>query len=118
MSRCFGLLRDILIAYHLGTSLLASAFFVAFTLPNLFRRLFGEGALSAAFIPLFVETREKEGAPAAWKLAQRVGTLLTLLLLLITLIGIGLLTLGLQLDTLSPSWHTTLSLTLSSSLRT
>ena len=110
MSRCFGLLRDILIAYHLGTSLLASAFFVAFTLPNLFRRLFGEGALSAAFIPLFVETREKEGAPAAWKLAQRVGTLLTLLLLLITLIGIGLLTLGLQLDTLSPSWHTTLSL--------
>ena len=103
MSRCFGLLRDILIAHHLGTSLLASAFFVAFTLPNLFRRLFGEGALSAAFIPLFVETREKEGAPAAWKLAQRVGTLLTLLLLLITLIGIGLLTLGLQIDTLSPS---------------
>lgn len=110
LSRCFGLVRDILIAYHLGTSLLASAFFVAFTIPNLFRRLFGEGALSAAFIPLFVETREKEGTAAAWKLAQRVGTLLTLLLLLITLIGIGLLTLALQLETLSPSWHTTLSL--------
>ena len=110
LSRCFGLVRDILIAYHLGTSLLASAFFVAFTLPNLFRRLFGEGALSAAFIPLFVETREKEGIAAAWKLAQRVGTLLTLLLLLITLIGIGILTLALQLESLSPSWHTTLSL--------
>lgn len=110
LSRCFGLVRDILIAYHLGTSLLASAFFVAFTLPNLFRRLFGEGALSAAFIPLFVETREKEDTAAAWKLAQRVGTLLTLLLLLITLIGIGILTLALQLESLSPSWHTTLSL--------
>ena len=110
LSRCFGLVRDILIAYHLGTSLLASAFFVAFTLPNLFRRLFGEGALSAAFIPLFVETREKECTATAWKLAQRVGTLLTLILLLITLIGIGLLTLALQLETLSPSWHTTLSL--------
>tara|TARA_A100001015_G_scaffold28017_2_gene31127 strand:- start:6241 stop:7806 length:1566 start_codon:yes stop_codon:yes gene_type:complete len=110
LSRCFGLLRDILIAYHFGTGLLASAFFTAFTLPNLFRRLFGEGALSAAFIPLFIQTRQTDGSPAAWQLAQRVGTLLTLTLTLLTLLGIGLLTLLMQNQLLSPTWHTTLNL--------
>ncbi len=110
LSRGLGLLRDIVIAYNFGTSLFASAFFVAFTLPNLFRRLFGEGALSAAFVPVFIETYEREGASSAWKLAQRVSTLATLVLVAISVLGIMLLSLGLQIDALSVKWQATFAL--------
>ena len=51
-SRVLGLVRDVLIANALGASYVADAFFVAFKLPNFFRRLFAEGAFNAAFIPL------------------------------------------------------------------
>jgi putative peptidoglycan lipid II flippase len=54
LSRGLGMVRDVIIGYYFGTSLVASAFFVAFTIPNLFRRLFGEGALSDALIPVFI----------------------------------------------------------------
>ena len=50
LSRLLGLGREIVAGHYLGTGLVASAFTVAFTIPNLFRKLFGEGALSAAFI--------------------------------------------------------------------
>ncbi|MBK1832758.1 murein biosynthesis integral membrane protein MurJ [Roseibacillus ishigakijimensis] len=53
ISRLLGFLRDILIARFLGTGLVADAFFAAFRFPNLFRRIFGEGAFNAAFVPLF-----------------------------------------------------------------
>ena len=53
ISRVLGYIRDILIAIFLGTSLLADAFFVAFRLPNTFRRLFAEGTFNAAFIPSY-----------------------------------------------------------------
>ena len=53
ISRILGYVRDILIAIFLGTSLFADAFFVAFRLPNTFRRLFAEGAFNAAFIPSY-----------------------------------------------------------------
>ena len=53
LSRITGLLRDVLIFAALGASAWSSAFIVGFTIPNLFRRLFGEGALSSAFIPIF-----------------------------------------------------------------
>ena len=63
ISRVLGYIRDILIAIFLGTSLFADAFFVAFRLPNTFRRLFAEGAFNAAFIPSYagalVEDKEK-----------------------------------------------------------
>src|SRR4051794_13342591 len=63
-SRVLGLLREMVSAHFLGTGLVASAFTVAFTIPNLFRKLFGEGALSAAFIPLYAkavkESEEKK----------------------------------------------------------
>jgi len=55
ISRLFGYLRDILIAIFLGASIYADAFFVAFRLPNTFRRLFAEGVFNAAFIPSYVE---------------------------------------------------------------
>ncbi len=88
LSRGLGMLRDIIIAYYFGTSLVASAFFVAFTLPNLFRRLFGEGALSAAFVPVFIETRTKQGDRAAWEMASKVVTMTAALLSAIALIGV------------------------------
>ena len=53
VSRVFGFFRDILIASFLGTGMLADVFFVAFKAPNLFRRLFAEGAFNAAFVPQF-----------------------------------------------------------------
>jgi putative peptidoglycan lipid II flippase len=61
VSRVLGFLRDILIADQLGTGPIADAFFVAFRLPNLFRRLFGEGAFNAAFVPLFARRLEQDG---------------------------------------------------------
>ena len=63
ISRLSGLLREIVAGHFLGTGSVASAFTVAFTIPNLFRKLFGEGALSAAFIPLYAQAikREQDG---------------------------------------------------------
>ena len=52
ISRVLGFARDVLIAAVLGTSYVADAFFVAFRIPNMFRRLFAEGAFDAAFIPV------------------------------------------------------------------
>ena len=72
ISRCLGMIRDVLIFnFFGGTSLTVSAFYIAFTIPNLFRRLFGEGALSASFIPIFVKTKNENGIEAAWKLNQK-----------------------------------------------
>ncbi|MDB5290831.1 MAG: hypothetical protein JWL69_2072 [Phycisphaerales bacterium] len=59
-SRVFGLLREIVAGHYLGTGAVAAAFTVAFTIPNLFRKLFGEGALSAAFIPLYTQAVKQE----------------------------------------------------------
>lgn len=87
LSRALGLIRDVVMAGFFGTSQSMSAFVVAFTIPNLFRRLFGEGALSAAFVPVFVETRRNEGDRAAWDLARKVITLIALLLLCLVLAG-------------------------------
>jgi hypothetical protein len=62
ISRVLGLAREIVAGHYLGTGLVASAFTVAFTIPNLFRKLFGEGALSAAFIPLYAQALKAEKA--------------------------------------------------------
>lgn len=88
LSRALGMVRDILMAGFFGTTLPMSAFVVAFTIPNLFRRLFGEGALSAAFVPVFMETREKEGEEEAWKVARNILSMLTLSLSIIIFLGI------------------------------
>ena len=76
VSRLLGFVREVVMAYFFGTSLAKSAFDVAFKIPNLFRRLFGEGALSAAFVPVFSETLEKEGLDRAGQLANKVMTML------------------------------------------
>lgn len=71
ISRITGFARDILLANFLGAGLAADAFFVAFKFPNLFRRFFGEGAVAAAFVPLFSTTLEKEGRDEARLFAER-----------------------------------------------
>ena len=82
ISRILGYLRDILIAIFLGASIFADAFFVAFRLPNTFRRLFAEGTFNAAFIPSYTSAKlksQKEGK----KFADNIFNLLLLILLFI-----------------------------------
>lgn len=59
ISRILGFIRDMLIAYKLGTTALADVFFIAFRIPNMFRSLFAEGAFSSAFIPIYSKNKDK-----------------------------------------------------------
>lgn len=95
ISRVLGLFREWLMAIFFGTSLQKSAFDVAFRIPNLFRRLFGEGALAAAFIPAYAEARKSEGPEAANRLASRIAGFLVAVLGSVTALGI-LLTVALR----------------------
>ena len=85
LSRVLGYLRDILIAIFLGTSVYADAFFVAFRLPNTFRRLFAEGTFNAAFIPSYAEEKLK-GENEGKKFADDVFNLLLYVLILLIII--------------------------------
>src|SRR5436853_2934385 len=76
ISRFFGLAREMAQANYFGAGMVAVAFRVAFTVPNLFRKLFGEGALSAAFIPLYVQSVRKESAEQADRFAAASVSLL------------------------------------------
>lgn len=91
LSRGLGLVRDVLLAGLFGTSGVLSAFVVAFTIPNLFRRLFGEGALASSFVPVFIECRKKEGDEAAWAVARKTALLLIIILgSILLLLGLGI----------------------------
>ena len=90
VSRVLGLVREVAMGYLFGTTPLKSAFDMAFTIPNLFRRLFGEGALSSAFVPLFSESLTKERREESWRFASRVLLALAMLLAAVTAIGIAL----------------------------
>ncbi len=72
ISRILGFLRETVYASFMGDTAVASAFKFAFMIPNLFRRLLGEGALSAAFIPIFKEKEKLEGEASMWKAANAV----------------------------------------------
>ncbi len=80
LSRVLGFLRDILIARYLGAGTISDAFFVAFRFPNLFRRLFAEGAFNAAFVPIYAGQVETEGRESAQTFAHQAFTVLTLVL--------------------------------------
>src|SRR3972149_2514147 len=80
LSRILGLVRDMICASIFGTGMVWDAFAVAFKIPNLFRRLFGEGALSAAFIPIFTEHIEKRGRAEAMAFVNVVATVLIIIL--------------------------------------
>src|SRR3954470_1827337 len=87
-SRVLGFARDMFIAARLGAGPMADCFFVALKLPNLFRRLFGEGAFNAAFVPAFAGTLAVQGPVVAQQLAERMAALMTLWLSLLVVIGI------------------------------
>jgi len=87
LSRVLGFLRDMLLAALAGTGPVADAFFIALRLPNLFRRLFGEGAFNAAFVPEFSGILANDGAPAARQFAQEAIAALAFWLLAVTLLG-------------------------------
>ena len=71
-SRILGMVREIVYGYFMGTTWVASAFLLAFQIPNLFRRLLGEGALTAAFIPIFKEKEKIHGEAEMWRAANAV----------------------------------------------
>src|SRR3990170_2397407 len=83
-SRLLGFVRETMIAGALGAGPVADAFYTAFRFPNLFRRLFAEGAFNSAFIPLFARTLEGEGEAAARKFAEDVLAALLLILAAVT----------------------------------
>ncbi|MCE1243420.1 murein biosynthesis integral membrane protein MurJ [Oryzomicrobium sp.] len=89
LSRVLGFARDFAIARAFGAGLATDAFFVAFKLPNLLRRLFAEGAFSQAFVPLLGEYRNRRGHEATKLLVDRVASALALVVLLVTLIGMA-----------------------------
>jgi putative peptidoglycan lipid II flippase len=88
LSRVLGFVRDVGIAAVLGTSYAADAFFVAFRVPNMFRRLFAEGAFDAAFVPLFAKRLHAEGTEVARAFAGQAMAGLTLLLVVFTVLAL------------------------------
>ena len=90
VSRVLGLVRDVLIARAFGAMLATDAFFVAFRLPNLLRRLFAEGAFSQAFVPVLAEHKNKSSPEEVRGLLDRVATLLFLALAATAALGIAL----------------------------
>lgn len=90
-SRILGFARDIMVAAILGAGMLADVFFIAFKFPNLFRRLFAEGAFNAAFVPLYVEITEEEGKDKARAFAEQAQAfLLWALLIFIAIVELAM----------------------------
>ena len=87
-SRVLGFLRDVLIAALLGAGSTAEAFFVAFRLPNMFRRFFAEGALNMAFVPLFAKRLEGQGPAEARAFAEEALAVLLWALLALTVLAL------------------------------
>ena len=88
ISRILGYFRDILIAFFLGASIFADAFFVAFRLPNTFRRLFAEGTFNAAFIPSYTSARIENKTKGKRFADDILGSLLLILILIVTVVEI------------------------------
>ncbi|HQT00109.1 MAG: murein biosynthesis integral membrane protein MurJ [Hydrogenophilales bacterium 16-64-46] len=89
LSRILGFARDTIIARVFGAGAMTDAFFVAFKIPNLLRRLFAEGAFSQAFVPILGEYRNRRGVDATRLLVGQVGSALTLVLIVVTALGMA-----------------------------
>ena len=89
LSRILGFVRDTVVARAFGAGIATDAFFVAFKIPNLLRRLFAEGAFSQAFVPILAEYKTRRGEEATRLLVDHVSGVLALALFVITLIGIA-----------------------------
>ncbi len=90
LSRVFGFARDMIVAGFFGAGLATDAFFVAFRIPNLLRRLFAEGSLTIAFVPVFMEYLRKQSRDEALELASIAFTLLSIILAVVSFVGIVL----------------------------
>jgi len=88
VSRISGLIRDNIFAQILGSQMVADVFFVAFRIPNFFRRLFGEGAFSAAFVPVYADFDVNHSAEDGRRFLALVSGRLILILLLVTVAGV------------------------------
>ncbi len=89
VSRILGFVRDTVIARAFGAGLATDAFFVAFRIPNLLRRLFAEGAFAQAFVPILAEYKNRRGEEDTRLLVDHVAGLLALALFIVTLIGVA-----------------------------
>ena len=88
LSRILGFIRDAVIAWYFGAGFSSDAFIAAFRIPNLLRRLFAEGSLSSAFIPVFSEYVVKQGQTDAFKLARSALKFLSVFLAIVAIIGV------------------------------
>ncbi len=88
ISRILGFVRDTLVARVFGAGAATDAFFIAFKIPNLLRRMFAEGAFSQAFVPVLAEYKNQRGQEATQHLVNHVASFLSLVLLGVTIIGI------------------------------
>ncbi len=89
LSRILGFVRDTVVARGFGAGIATDAFFVAFKIPNLLRRLFAEGAFSQAFVPILAEYKNRRGETDTRLLVDHVSGLLALALAVVTLLGIA-----------------------------
>lgn len=105
LSRVLGLIRDILLFAALGSGVASSAFIFAFTLPNLFRRLLGEGALMSSSIPVLAEVHLKEGDRAAFRLLNGILTRLLLVLAVMTVLAVVVFQLLRLREGLEERWY-------------
>ncbi|MFO8111760.1 MAG: murein biosynthesis integral membrane protein MurJ [Desulfosalsimonadaceae bacterium] len=87
-SRILGFVRDMILAWFFGAGKLSDAFFVAFRIPNLLRRLLAEGTLTMAFVPVFAEYLEKKGRNEAFAMARSAMRMLSVVLAIITVSGV------------------------------
>ncbi|MCL2895527.1 murein biosynthesis integral membrane protein MurJ [Brenneria tiliae] len=87
LSRLLGFVRDAIVARVFGAGMATDAFFVAFKLPNLLRRIFAEGAFSQAFVPILAEYKSQQGDEATRTFLAYVSGMLTLILALVTVAG-------------------------------
>ncbi|WP_313738502.1 murein biosynthesis integral membrane protein MurJ [Pseudomonas sp.] len=88
ISRVLGFVRDTILARVFGAGVATDAFFIAFKLPNLLRRIFAEGAFSQAFVPILAEYKTQQGEEATRTFVAYVSGLLTLILALVTVLGV------------------------------
>ena len=88
VSRILGFVRDTIIARAFGAGMATDAFFVAFKLPNLLRRVFAEGAFAQAFVPILAEYKETRSPEATQAFVRHVAGMLSFVLVIVTALGI------------------------------
>jgi putative peptidoglycan lipid II flippase len=88
LSRIFGFIRDMVVAGFFGAAMITDAFFVAFRIPNLLRRLLAEGSLTVSFVPVFTEYLKNKTRDEALELADIAFTILSIILVIVSIMGV------------------------------